>query len=75
MIQAVDGLKSDIGAAAGRMVAVETGDWNASTGGMVDLKTARFGAEPSRALIEQAKLAQRRSDERVWFQPCAIPSG
>ena len=71
----VDGLKSDIGAAAGRMVAVETGDWNASTGGMVDLKTARFGAEPSRALIEQAKLASAEVMSACGFNPALFQAG
>ena len=52
-------MKSDLANAKGKLALLETGDWNNPGGGMVSLKTERFGAEPPASLIEQADLARR----------------
>ena len=55
----VEALKSDITNAKGRTALLETGDWNATGGDKVDLKTERFGAEPPASLVELVDVSSR----------------
>ena len=55
----VTSLKADIRNARGRVALLESGDWDNTGGGAVDLETKRFGAEPPQSLINLADLASR----------------
>ena len=55
----VEGLKADIKNAAGRVALLETGDWDNTGGGNVDLQTKRFGAEPPTSLVELVSVASQ----------------
>ena len=67
----VEGLKADIKNAAGRVALLETGDWgNAGGDAKVDLKTERFGAEPSASLVELVKVASQEI-----YSACGLNSG
>ena len=55
----VEGLKADIKNAAGRVALLETGDWDNTGGGNVDLQAKRFGAEPPASLVELVSVASQ----------------
>ena len=58
----VTALKSDIKNARGRVALLESGDWDNTGGGNVDLETKRFGANPPAALVELLEVSSRE----VW---------
>ena len=60
--ETVTALKGDIKNAKGRVALLESGDWDNTGGGTVDLATKRFGAEPPESLV---KLLETSSRE-VW---------
>ena len=68
--ETVDALKADIANAKGRVALLESGDWDNTGGGTVDLATKRFGAEPPESLV---KLLETSSRE-VWSASC-LPWG
>ena len=48
----VEGLKVDIANARGKTALIEVGDWGSASDAKVQLKSERFGAEPSASLVE-----------------------
>ena len=58
----VAALKTDIKNAKGRVALLESGDWDNTGGGTVDLATKRFGAEPPASLVELLEVSSRE----VW---------
>ena len=73
--ESVSGIKTGIAKARGRMVTLETGDWDNVGTAMMDLATKRFGAEPPRALIEQAKVAFAEVVSACGFNPSLFIAG
>ena len=60
--ETVTALKGDIKNAKGRVALLESGDWDNTGGGTVDLATKRFGAAPPEALVELLEVSSRE----VW---------
>ena len=58
----VAALKTDIKNAKGRVALLESGDWDNTGAGAVDLATKRFGAEPPASLVELLEVSSRE----VW---------
>ena len=55
----VAGIKADIANARGRMALIENSDWDNPGSAALDLKSARFGADPPPSLLTQAQVASR----------------
>ena len=68
-------MKRDIAEAKGRMAFVESGDWDNVGEAESSLKSFRFGPEPSRPLIEQAKLASAEVMSACGFNPALFQAG
>ena len=60
--ETVDALKADIANAKGRVALLESGDWDNTGGGTVDLATKRFGADPPDGMVKLMETATRE----VW---------
>ena len=60
--ETVTALKGDIKNAKGRVALLESGDWDNTGGGTVDLSAKRFGADPPEALVELLEVSSRE----VW---------
>ena len=60
--ETVDALKADIANARGRVALLESGDWDNTGGGTVDLATKRFGADPPDGMVKLMETATRE----VW---------
>ena len=58
----VAALKTDIKNAKGRVALLESGDWDNTGAGAVDLATKRFGADPPASLVELLEVSSRE----VW---------
>ena len=68
-------LRADIGKLAGRMALVETGEWDKTGGGEVDLETKRYGAEPPQALVNLQDTATREIASACGFNPSLFQVG
>ena len=55
----VEALKKDITNARGKMAIIEAGDWGSAGDAKVALKSERFGAEPSAALVALVSVASQ----------------
>ncbi len=67
--------KRDLAAARGGIATVENGDWGKIDGSYASMKTERFGAEPSRPLVDLAKQASSEIFSAVGFNPALFQSG
>ena len=66
----VEGLKSDIANARGKVALLETGDWDNAGDAMVNLKTSRFGAEPPTSMVELMSVASQEV-----YSACGLNAG
>ena len=67
----VDGLKTDIANARGKMAIIEAGDWGNSGGdSKVSLKSERFGGDPPSGLVELLSVASQEV-----YSACGLNSG
>ncbi len=66
----VEGLKTDIANARGKMALLETGDWDNAGDAMVNLKTSRFGAEPPASMVELLSVASQEV-----YSACGLNAG
>ena len=67
--------KRDLAAARGGIATVENGDWGKIDGSYASMKTERFGAEPSRPLVDLAKQASSEIFSACGINPALFVSG
>ena len=66
----VEGLKTDIANARGKMALLETGDWGNAGDARVGLKSERFGAEPPASVVELVSVASQEV-----YSACGLNAG
>ena len=67
--------KRDLANAKGGIATIENGDWGKIDGSYASMKTERFGAEPSRPLVDLAKQASNEIYSAIGFNPALFVSG
>ena len=67
--------KQDIAGARGKMVPVETGDWDATNGAVVDLAPKRLGAMPPDSMVNLHQQASNEVYAAIGFNPALFISG
>ena len=66
----VEGLKTDIANARGRMAILEAGDWGNAGDARLGLRSERFGAEPPASMVELLPVASQEV-----YSACGLNSG
>ena len=67
--------KLDIAAARGRLALIETGDWGATNGAVLDLETKRVGPMPPQPLVDLAQQANNEIYAACGFNPALFTAG